>query len=102
MWWRLSAPWTSCWEKSTGKVAKEKGPVIHATLEFLRTYAGPLTAAGVIVAVAPRIAGYVLLPGCTVLAKFPGRVCWRRAGAPPLRAPARHAVHALRTRCSIH
>src|SRR2546425_13113245 len=80
MWWRLSAPWTSCWEKSTGKVAKEKGPVIHATLEFLRTYAGPLIAAVVIVAVLPLIAGYVVLLERKVMAHFQVRLGPMRVG----------------------
>src|SRR2546426_3740038 len=95
MWWRLSAPWTSCWEKSTGKVAKEKGPVIHATLEFLRTYAGPLTAAVVIVAVLPLIAGYVVLLERKVMAHFQVRLGPMRVGPHGLLQPIADALKLL-------
>src|SRR3989442_5007292 len=92
MWWRLSAPWTSCWEKSTGKVAKEKGPVIHATLEFLRTYAGPLIAAVVIVAVLPLIAGYVVLLERQGMAHFQVRLGPMRVGPHRLLPPIADAL----------
>ena len=95
MWWRLSAPWTSCWEKSTGKVAKEKGPVIHATLEFLRTYAGPLIAAVVIVAVLPLIAGYVVLLERKVMAHFQVRLGPMRVGPHGLLQPIADALKLL-------
>ena len=69
--------------------------MIHATLEFLRTYAGPLTAAVVIVAVLPLIAGYVVLLERKVMAHFQVRLGPMRVGPHGLLQPIADALKLL-------
>ena len=69
--------------------------MIHATLEFLRTYAGPLIAAVVIVAVLPLIAGYVVLLERKVMAHFQVRLGPMRVGPHGLLQPIADALKLL-------
>ncbi len=68
---------------------------MHATLEFLRTYAGPLIAAVVIVAVLPLIAGYVVLLERKVMAHFQVRLGPMRVGPHGLLQPIADALKLL-------
>ena len=69
--------------------------VLHATLEFLRTYAGPLIAALVIVGVLPLIAGYVVLVERKVMADMQARLGPMRVGPHGLLQPIADAVKLL-------
>jgi NADH-quinone oxidoreductase subunit H len=68
---------------------------LHATLEFLRTYAGPLIAALVIVGVLPLIAGYVVLVERKVMADMQARLGPMRVGPHGLLQPIADAVKLL-------
>ena len=68
---------------------------MQATLEFLRTYAGPLIAALVIVAVLPLIAGYIVLLERKVMAHFQVRLGPMRVGPHGLLQPIADAVKLL-------
>ncbi|MBZ5541690.1 MAG: NADH-quinone oxidoreductase subunit H [Acidobacteriia bacterium] len=68
---------------------------LHATLEFLRAYAGPLIAALVIVGVLPLIAGYVVLVERKVMADMQARLGPMRVGPHGLLQPIADAVKLL-------
>ena len=68
---------------------------MQATLEFLRTYAGPLIAALVIVAVLPLIAGYIVLLERKVMAHFQVRLGPMRVGPHGLLQPIADALKLL-------
>ena len=68
---------------------------MHATLEFLKAYAGPLIAAVVIVAVLPLIAGYVVLVERKVMAHFQVRLGPMRVGPHGLLQPIADALKLL-------
>jgi NADH-quinone oxidoreductase subunit H len=68
---------------------------MHATLEFLRTYAGPLIYAVVIVALLPLVAGYVVLVERKVMADFQARLGPMRVGPHGLLQPIADALKLL-------
>ena len=69
--------------------------MIQATIEFLKTYAGPLIAAVVIVAVVPLIAGYIVLLERKVMAHFQVRLGPMRVGPHGLLQPIADALKLL-------
>ncbi len=68
---------------------------MQATLEFLRTYAGPLIYAVVIVALLPLVAGYVVLVERKVMADFQVRLGPMRVGPHGLLQPIADALKLL-------